>query len=63
MVLEDWHFDFISEKDNFNCIEVSIQIEQSRSVKLKQYLGVFHLSGIPSSFLIILSSKIGQLDI
>ena len=32
----------------------------SRPVKLNQYLGVSHLSGIPFSFPIILSSEISQ---
>ena len=34
----------------------------SRPVKLKQYLGVSHLSGIPFSFPIILLSEISQPD-
>ena len=34
----------------------------SRPVKLNQYLGVFHLSGIPFSFPIILLSEISQPD-
>ena len=38
------------------------QCISSKPVKLNQYLGVSHLSGIPFSFPIILSSEISQPD-
>ena len=62
MVLENRKRGFVPGKDNFDCIEVSINTVHRQQIKLNcnQYLGVSHLSGIAFSFPIILFSEISQ---
>ena len=58
-VLKNRNCGFVPGKDNFDCIEVSIHTVHTQQ---NQYLGVFHLSGIPFSFPIIILSEISQPD-
>ena len=57
MVLVNQLFGFVSGNDKLSCFEVSIHTVHRLH---NQYLGASLLCGIPFSFLIILSSEIGQ---
>ena len=58
MVLVNQLFGFVSGMDKLYCIEVSIHTMHRQLNQCP--VGTFHLCGIPFSFLIILSSEIGQ---
>ena len=60
MVLKYRKCGFVPGKDNFDCIEVSVNTADQLNLNL--YIGVSHLIGIPFSFPIISLSEISQPD-